>query len=112
MDHKADVTILSEANHDVAASKSLNCIETIFKNYRVESKPVNGTSNSRILLIINKDIEYERLKDLESNINSSIVIKIPQSPRKNTLIVGTYRQWKGVGSTLSHCSYSIIDQVH
>ena len=63
MDHKTDVTILSEANHDVAASKSLNCIETIFKNYRVESKPVNGTSNSRILLIINKDIEYERLKD-------------------------------------------------
>ena len=87
-------------------------MDTTFKNYSVESKTVKGTSNSRILVIIKKEIEYERLKDQESAVNRSIVIKIPQSPRKHTMIVGTYRQWKGEGSTLPHCSDSILDQVH
>ena len=50
------------------------------------------------------------MRELESEYNSSVIIKIPHKNKKSTIIIGSYRQWKSVGSSLPFNSDSIHDQ--
>ena len=98
VENRADIAIISEANHDNNDGESTRSINNTFSDYNVETKTSLGASISRIIIIIKKNINYVRVKELESDINSSVIIKLIQSTRKNTFIIGLYRQWKSFGN--------------
>ena len=108
---KSDIVILSEANHDLADPVSTNCTTSTLKDYNIEFKTTKGSTIARIMIIIKKDIVYERLEDFENDFNCAIVIKLKQSKKKHTLLIGAYRQWKSVGSTNPYSSDSTYNQV-
>ena len=50
----ADIANISEANYEETVSNSRTCVDNVLKNYNLESKSLEGTSNSRIVIIIKK----------------------------------------------------------
>ena len=109
-ENRADIAILSETNHDLNNGDSIRSIQNTFSDFEVEHKVTTGTSISRILILIKKELSFERVKEFEAYVNFSIVIEIIQSSRKHTFLIGSYRQWKGIGS-FQFQSESITDQV-
>ena len=108
---KCDICILSEANHDAADPVSDNCTNKSFKEFNIEAKTTKGTSNARIMLLVKKEVIYERMGALENDVNSAIVIRVSLSKRKFIYIIGVYRQWKSVGSSNPFSSESNHDQL-
>ena len=65
-----------------------------------------------IAVITNKDIQYKRLKHVESNNNSTKVMKVRICPRKFLNVVGTYREWKQPGGPDALGTEGIKNQIN
>ena len=87
--NKADLIILGEAN----ASKNDETIKTDYKGYNVELLFMTGCEKSRIAVLIKEGINYKRLRHLEYNDISQIIIKIKISRGKFLTVACYYRQW-------------------
>ena len=47
-----------------------------FENYNFEDKLVDGNPKARCTIMVSKHITYERLKNYEDNLNSSVAIRV------------------------------------
>ena len=92
-ENDAKVVILSESNIDTSNDEEMANRESCFSTFAAEDKTFDGNSKARISMLIHKSLEYRRRKDLENNINCTIVVQIRRSKRKWTNIIGSYRQW-------------------
>ena len=86
---EADIAILSESNmirNDPVMTNEL-------KNYKFENKFHQNGTKSRITVIINPNITYTRMTELEGEETTDIWLKVKTSPRKYVYILCWYRQW-------------------
>ena len=74
-DHTPDLAVIGEANiktDDDAFTKA-------FKSFNIESKYTKDCSKARLAVMINKNIQYERIIDLEHDDTASMWIKFKTS---------------------------------
>merc|ERR1711954_552990 len=109
--NKSDIIIISESNMEVENEKLIEERAKAFENYNFEDKLVDGNPKARCTLMISKFITYERLKQYEDNLNSSIAIKAKDGTNKWIAIMGIYRQWKLIGDQASNSTEGIKKQV-
>ena len=96
-DNKANITIVSEANVEHNDDKKTVTRNSAFKEYNIEYKVVKNNQKARIAVVLEKEIKYSRLNNLESSNNSMIVLKIKQTNRKYFALIATYHEWKHFG---------------
>ena len=72
-----------------------------FKEFKIESKTLANQTKARMAVVLDKTIEYKRLKEYELPNNSTIILKVKQSNRKNVLIIASYREWRHPGEEKS-----------
>lgn len=79
---------LSEANY-------CNVTKMIFPEYNIEINDLGiGYSQSRLLVLIHKSLQYKRRRDLDEKFLAVITCDIILSNNKNITISAIYRQWK------------------
>ena len=99
----ADICIVYEANTGGEEDDDIVTQNLLFDKLKFEEKYIFQDKLSRIVMIINADLEYTRRQDLENNDTPCIVIQIKLTPRKSLYIVGYYQQWRLIGANnLSH----------
>ena len=103
----ADITIVSESNAEINNNEKMETRNTMFSNYNLEDKVINNQNKARVSLIIKKEIPYKRCTELESNNNSTIIIKVKEAKSKNMYIIGTYREWRHLGGPNSTSTLGI-----
>ena len=87
---KADLAIISEANY---SEEDDSVYKNIFDNYNFEETYVDKCKKARLLVLVNKNINYVRLSQYENKYTSSIIINLKLSKRKTLSVVCLYRQW-------------------
>ena len=111
VDNKAAITIISEAN--VSKDDSVEIIKSnkTFEGYKIECKFIGNSPNSRIAMLIDDDITYERIHTFEDDLVPCIVISVKTSPRKKLFIVGYYRQWRSHSTNDQYPTHKPKDQM-
>ena len=102
-DTKAKLVIVSESNIDTNNLELMDRRAKNFPGFRFFDKTLPGSTNARLSIYVSKELEVERMSDLENNINSTAVLRIRRKRRKWTYVIGSYRQWKG---TSELCPYN------
>ena len=97
--NKAMISIISEANTGGESDANIIVRNNKFKGYKFEEKFIYNDILSRLTIIIDKNLPYERRRDLEDDTTPCIVIQVKISTRKSIIIVGYYRQWKLLDQT-------------
>ena len=68
--NKLDIMVVSEANLE----RDNKTLDIDFENHTVESKFLPNNDLARIMVVINKNITYERIQRFQTNQNAMIVI--------------------------------------
>ena len=75
-ENDADITLITEANHDPNDISKTSDIKKTFKGYKIEESLQSNNPRSRCLMIIKNSIQYERMKvDDEENPIVAICVK-------------------------------------
>ena len=80
----ADITIVSESNAEISNNEKMETRKNMFSNYSLEDKVIHNQNKARMTIIVKKEIPYKRCPELQSNNNSTIVIKVNESKSKNS----------------------------
>ena len=92
--HKPQILVLNELN----LHKNDKTTKYLFDNYTLEHDNLNITDiKSRTGILLHRDIQYSRRKDLETNGTSTIWIQLKFPGKKSVLLQGIYRQFKRLG---------------
>ena len=83
----------------------------MFKDYNIEYKITNNNNKARVAVVLQSKIKYTRLLNLESNNNSTMVLKIRQTNRKYFILIATYREWRHMGEEEALSKEGIMKQV-
>ena len=110
-ENNAKITIVSEANVEIHDIDKTTLRKSTFKEYNIEYKCLRNNTKARIAVLLENDIKYTRLDTLESDNNSTIVLKIRQTNRKFFILVATYREWKHSGDEEALAKESIANQI-
>lgn len=95
-----------EANLNPSDPEQVERRKSMFPGFNYEDKVFPANPVARLVMLIKKEIEYERKSSLENEINCIIVINIKKS-KKGAKIVGVYRQWTGTSGV---CNYNGKDR--
>ena len=90
VENQSDVAVIGEAN----LNRDDKAIRDDNPAYNVEEKVMETCEESRLVVLIKKEIEYERMTSLEFNDISMIWLKIKINRGKFLNLVAMYRQWK------------------
>ena len=86
--NKPNLCVINESNDSPNDS-----LEDKFEDFAIEQKFLPGYGKGRTLLLIRKNVEYERLHSLELPFISTIWLKIKTDSNKIIYFMGGYRCW-------------------
>ena len=84
------IVVLSKTNVEFKDANKLEEINKAFPDFVFENKEIDGNDKSPCSIMIKHDIKYERMKQYEDNINSSVAIRIKDGSNKWVSIMGIY----------------------
>ena len=100
--HEPDVLVISESNINITDNKMTNNRRSRFSNYICFDKVFIGSSNARLSVLVNKNLEVQRHNNIENDINPTIVLTVNTSAKKHHTLVANYRQWKGTAPNYNY----------
>ena len=80
-EHKSDIVLISEANADVEDSVKMTARAKMFPDFHIEDKLVTGNKRARCSVMVSTEIEYQRVKRYEDDVNSTLVVKVMEESR-------------------------------
>ena len=94
MKHRPQVVIINELN----LSSNDKITGNMFEDYKLETDNLDVVDKvSRTGILIHKNLQYKRRKDLETMGVSTVWIQLQHPGRKSLLIQGIYRQFQRLG---------------
>ena len=93
---KAQLVIVSKSNYNTNDPSMLERGSRNFPRFLFIDKVLPGSTTARLSVFVAKELEHERMTDMENDFNSTAVLRVRKSGKKWTYIIGSYRQWKGV----------------
>ena len=110
-DSNAEVTIISEANTELNNTEEMHVRNVLFSEYCLEDKGILHRHNSRIKVTIKNGLPIVQCRELESDNNSTMVLKFKENEVKSLYLIGSYHQWQHFGDPKAKSSEGINQQI-
>ena len=82
-----------------------------FNNYNIEAKYIKNQDISRLVVMVKKNLTYERLYKFENDINAMMVFKIKIAKGQSVHVVCVYCQWNLLSNLKTPTSHKLPEQI-